>query len=80
MKSFIRVKIIQLLIGLAIILLIASGLTRSSGTIDTEVIITIAGEEYHYLPQPELGYVVKIQQDDNKVNTALQTTIEALLL
>ena len=48
--------------------------------INNEVIITIAGEEHHYIPQPELGYVVKIQQEDTKHTAELRELPETLLL
>ncbi len=42
-------------------------LGQSAITSDTEVVITIAGQEHRYQPRPELGYVVKSQDYDQVI-------------
>ena len=49
------------------ILPVAAVLGQSAITSDTEVIITIAGQEQRYQPRPELGYVVKSQDNADAV-------------
>jgi len=54
--------------------LLLGGAPENSGNNQesAEVIITIAGKEHHYLPRPDLGYVVKTQDNGQEIASAYE--------
>ncbi|MHC4533237.1 MAG: S8 family serine peptidase [Planctomycetota bacterium] len=58
-------KMISLI--LLAILPVAAVLGQTAITSDTEVVITIAGQEHRYQPRPDLGYVVKAENNDQGI-------------
>jgi subtilisin family serine protease len=53
----------MVLLGFVAILPVTAVLAQSAITSDTEVVITIAGQEHRYQPRPELGYIVKSEEN-----------------
>jgi subtilisin family serine protease len=56
-----------MLIGFVIAFVTGAVLGKSAITSDTEVVITIAGQEHRYQPRPELGFVVKAENNDQVI-------------
>jgi len=67
MKWFSSLKISSVLLVFVAIPTVAAVLAQSAITSDTEVVITIAGQEHRYQPRPELGYVVKAENNDQVI-------------